>query len=59
MSGVLLHDMRGEHGFGYDPVVFLPALQKSVAELLPDEKNKISHRAQAMQQLVKQLAEKL
>jgi XTP/dITP diphosphohydrolase len=38
---------RGEGGFGYDPLVFLPALGKTVAELAPEVKNRVSHRAQA------------
>ncbi|EPC5973447.1 non-canonical purine NTP pyrophosphatase, partial [Acinetobacter baumannii] len=40
---------RGENGFGYDPLFWLPELQVSSAELSKEEKNKISHRGQAMQ----------
>jgi XTP/dITP diphosphohydrolase len=38
---------QGSHGFGYDPVFYLPELGKTMAELPPDVKNKISHRARA------------
>lgn len=41
---------RGEHGFGYDPVFLLPDRGLTMAELHPEEKNRISHRAQAMTQ---------
>ena len=38
---------RGEHGFGYDPIFFVPEMGKTMAELSPEEKNRISHRARA------------
>ncbi|MEG2724213.1 MAG: non-canonical purine NTP pyrophosphatase, partial [Acinetobacter sp.] len=40
---------RGENGFGYDPLFWLPELNLSSAELSKTDKNKISHRGQAMQ----------
>ena len=43
---------RGNAGFGYDPHFFIPALGKTAAELDPAEKNKISHRGQALRQLL-------
>jgi XTP/dITP diphosphohydrolase len=43
---------RGGAGFGYDPHFFIPALGKTAAELDPAEKNKISHRGQALRQLL-------
>lgn len=48
-QGEILDQPRGEHGFGYDPLFWLPELQKSSAELEKSEKNKYSHRGQAMQ----------
>lgn len=48
-QGELLEVPRGEHGFGYDPLFWLPELGCSSAELPKAEKNKISHRGQAMQ----------
>ena len=47
---------RGEHGFGYDPVFFIPQIGKTMAELTPDEKNSISHRGHAVRGLAKELA---
>ena len=48
-EGIIALGSRGEGGFGYDPVFFLPELDKHMAELTLDEKNKISHRAKAAQ----------
>ena len=46
---------RGAGGFGYDPLFLLPALGKTAAELAPDEKNRISHRGQALARLLEML----
>lgn len=54
--GTILRAPRGGQGFGYDPLFFIPDLRCSAAELAPDRKNRISHRGQAMQQLLRQLA---
>lgn len=51
MPGVIAQEKHGENGFGYDPVLFLPEYGKCVAELTADEKNKISHRGQALRRL--------
>ncbi len=51
--GILLRSPRGEGGFGYDPVVFLPELGKSVAELTAGEKNMVSHRGRAAGRLAR------
>lgn len=48
-TGEILEAARGENGFGYDPLFWLPELGKSSAELSKAEKNQISHRGQAMQ----------
>ena len=47
LHGVILEEMRGENGFGYDPVFYIPELGKTLAEIPLEEKNKISHRAKA------------
>jgi len=47
VKGRIIDEYRGEGGFGYDPVFYLPGEKKTMAELGQDEKNKISHRAQA------------
>ncbi|MBI2854493.1 MAG: RdgB/HAM1 family non-canonical purine NTP pyrophosphatase [Chloroflexi bacterium] len=49
-GGVILFEPRGKHGFGYDPVFYLPQLGKSMAELSFEEKNEVSHRANAARQ---------
>jgi len=48
----VLDSPRGEGGFGYDPLVYVPALGKTVAELAPDVKNRVSHRAQAAERML-------
>ncbi len=48
-QGEILEQARGENGFGYDPLFLLPELGISSAEMSKEEKNKISHRGQAMQ----------
>jgi XTP/dITP diphosphohydrolase len=45
--GILAQAPAGDGGFGYDPLVFLPRLGKTVAELSPEEKNLVSHRGRA------------
>jgi len=53
--GTWLEDAKGTHGFGYDPHFFLPELGLTAAELDPAKKNSISHRGQALRQLIEQL----
>ena len=47
--GQIIPEERGENGFGYDPIFFIPALNRTMAELSMDEKNRLSHRALAIQ----------
>ena len=56
-EGYVLEEIRGEHGFGYDPLFFVPSEHCSAAELPPGMKNQISHRAKAMELLLKNLKE--
>ena len=51
-NGEILTAMRGEGGFGYDPLMFIPGLDKTVAELTAETKNKHSHRAIAAAQML-------
>jgi XTP/dITP diphosphohydrolase len=51
LQGVITEEPAGAQGFGYDPVFFVPELGKTLAELSPDEKNRISHRAKAFAQV--------
>lgn len=46
-DGFIVFEPKGERGFGYDPIFYLPELGKTMAELPPETKNKISHRGRA------------
>ena len=46
-EGIISFEAEGDQGFGYDPVFYLPELDKTMAELTLEEKNKVSHRAKA------------
>ena len=46
-EGELVKEAQGKGGFGYDPILYIPALGRTVAELTEDEKNSISHRGKA------------
>lgn len=48
MEGRIGYEEKGENGFGYDPIFYLPEKQCTSAELLPEEKNRISHRGRAL-----------
>jgi len=48
VAGTILEALKGEGGFGYDPLFYYQPLKKSFAELSADDKNKISHRAKAL-----------
>lgn len=52
IEGELLEAPRGEGGFGYDPLFFYPPLARSTAELTSEEKIKVSHRGQALKQML-------
>lgn len=47
-AGFITFEPRGEHGFGYDPIFYVPELDKTMAELPLAQKNKISHRGRAV-----------
>jgi len=49
LEGVIADAPRGHYGFGYDPIFFIPELGKTSAELIPEQKNRISHRGRAAQ----------
>lgn len=57
LEGFILTEPRGHHGFGYDPVFYLPEKDKTLAEMSTDEKNKNSHRARAVKNLSLQFSE--
>lgn len=47
-EGVILAEPRGANGFGYDPVFFVPGVQRTAAEMDPADKNRLSHRGRAL-----------
>jgi XTP/dITP diphosphohydrolase len=49
IEGIIAFESQGEHGFGYDPIFFIPEFDCTMAELPPETKNRISHRARAAQ----------
>jgi XTP/dITP diphosphohydrolase len=51
-EGEIIPDERGSNGFGYDPIFFIPKLRQTMAELEMDEKNRVSHRAQAIRNAI-------
>lgn len=57
IHGELLREARGENGFGYDPIFFYPPMGKSTAEMSPEEKNQVSHRANALNVFYEKLKE--
>ncbi|RYF14159.1 MAG: RdgB/HAM1 family non-canonical purine NTP pyrophosphatase [Comamonadaceae bacterium] len=56
--GEITREPRGEHGFGFDPVMFIPSFGKTFAELPPEVKNAHSHRGQAARQMVDLIRER-
>ena len=57
IHGELLRAPVGENGFGYDPVFYYPPYGKSTAEMSPEEKNQVSHRANALKVFYEKLKE--
>ena len=57
--GVILTEPIGNGGFGYDPLFLLPQFQRTMAELTADEKNRVSHRAEAITKIASDLADLL
>ncbi len=55
VEGVIIREMRGAHGFGYDPVFYVPAFGCTTAEMSDEQKNAISHRGKAFVQLLPQI----
>ncbi len=54
-EGEMIATARGQGGFGYDPYFLIPSLQKTAAELTAEEKNRLSHRGQALRALIEKL----
>lgn len=56
-DGVILEECKGQGGFGYDPVFYFPSLGKTFAEISQEEKNKVSHRANALKEFAEKIGE--
>ena len=52
LDGEILTSPRGDHGFGYDPIFYVPAVHRGLAELSTAEKNRLSHRGHAFRKLL-------
>jgi XTP/dITP diphosphohydrolase len=59
VKGLIAFKKRGSYGFGYDPIFYYPPRKKTFAELLPEEKNRVSHRGRALKKLKEFLLEYL
>ena len=57
MEGVIIRQEQGDGGFGYDPIMFVPEFGKTVAQLSAEQKNRISHRGNAIAKLKPRLEE--
>ena len=57
IEGRIGYEEKGENGFGYDPIFYYPPMGKSTAEMSPEEKNRVSHRANALKGFYEKLKE--
>ena len=55
-EGHVITKPKGENGFGYDPIFYIPTYQRTSAELSDGTKNQLSHRGQALRKLVEKLS---
>lgn len=55
IEGRIGHEQRGDNGFGYDPIFYVPEFGCTTAELTPEEKNKVSHRGRALTAMYQEL----
>ena len=56
MEGIIGYEIKGENGFGYDPIFYLPECGCTSAEITPKQKNELSHRGKALRQMREQIA---
>ena len=55
IEGRIGYEQRGDNGFGYDPIFYVPEFGCTTAELTPEEKNKVSHRGRALTAMYQEL----
>lgn len=55
MEGRIAHEIKGENGFGYDPIFYLPECGCTSAEITPEKKNELSHRGKALRDMKEKL----
>lgn len=55
IEGIIGYEAKGEHGFGYDPIFYLPEYGCTTAELSPEKKNELSHRGKALRLIKEEL----
>lgn len=59
IEGRIGYELRGDNGFGYDPIFYLPEYGRTAAELTDDEKNRISHRSRALEHMKEELKKRM
>lgn len=58
VRGLIIEELKGNNGFGYDPIFKIPELNKTMAELTDQEKNNLSHRGKALKEFIQWLKQK-
>ena len=59
IDGIIAKEPCGENGFGYDPIFFVPSLNKTMAQMSEEEKNSLSHRAKALMPMIEYISQNL